>query len=642
MKFSPPNNLRDISLSGLDPHDLISLINRNKFDLEIGKRSVVLVNPKKRPEIKIAGPEITFANEEIILYLLGQILYTFYLSSKDLPTIFYQLRQINDINKFMKAEQYFFYVCNVHEHSWKEIFNSSDKEGYFFFQIFTAFADTVEYKSVDPEIVIWVIRENYGVLKSDGAFGSLLNAINLRAAADKAWAQKFFEVVLKETDEIVYAVMPNLARGISNSQGNGTLLPFISKKIKSKSLPEIKLGIMCLGFMHYSLKNDVKKLEKIIKDLKADEFNNDEIQTLLVMAVTNLMDTSVECQILIKELSESNSLSIRPAVAFCLFKHVEAHGNSQWYKDSAILLARHGTSDNPSVHWLKMALSQLAVTNSDLFNCFFEELIISEGFDFNQCTSYANQFTYYYNNNKSDFKLLISTWFNNDDLRYQFFLEKILREFFILNYNRLELDVNYCNSLPDADLIYVINKVVGFVNNQVSQTYLLLSCIQDPNRPQYIFEFIYNIFIDHICYNYPSTNELLESISHDYPLHIQNLITSIITDSRDYFQKRRELTPLKELNSSEVRAKLFASIRNKQMQDAYEDARGNRSFFMNMVKNISLKGGEFWFSKNSGKYGKKAPLSTFEHGMEMPRGEFIDPLGQSLIRRKFRAYIRKK
>lgn len=642
MKIVFQSTFDDVNVSGLNDSDFITLINQNKLELDFGKSKVDVVNPKKIREVVIFGTKITFANDEIIIFLLAKELFKEYLISKNFPIIFEKLRKISDLNKFMQAESYFFYVCNLNNYSWIEIFNSNDKTGYYFFQIFSGFSDTVEYKSIEPDIIINIIKSNYETLKNDGAFNSLLTAIDNRARKDTKWANLFFNKLTKsnEEDEILYAILPNLTRGISNSLGNEILLPFVKEKISSDSHNNIKLGIMCLGFLKYFTKEDLNELEKLIDLLETDKYNNDEIQTLFVMAITNLIDSSNKCKNNIETQSKSSSLSIRPAVGFCLFRHTEAHLNSEWFANSLISIAKNAPTDNGTCHWLKMILSQLAEKNHKLFNIFFEEVIISENFTIQVPEIYPHQFTLYYNRNKPEFEHFISNWFNHDHPRYQLFLEIIFKEFFVLKYEKLELDIAYCNSLSDDDIFFIIHKVVGFTSSNVAQTYLLLSGIQKEDRSQEVFDFIHDIFVDHICYNYPSTIKLLKSISENYPSHVQKLIGLIVKSSNDYFEKRRQLNPLKELSSSEVRSKLFASMRNKQMQEAFDNAKQNRSLFMNMFKNIGLKAGEFWFSKHDGVYHPKSRLSSIEHGFEMPRGESIDPLGQSLIRRKFRLYRR--
>ena len=44
------------------------------------------------------------------------------------------------------------------------------------------------------------------------------------------------DILVSEENEISYAILPNLARGISNTQGNKMLLPFVRSK---------KYGFVC-------------------------------------------------------------------------------------------------------------------------------------------------------------------------------------------------------------------------------------------------------------------------------------------------------------------------------------------------------------------------------------------------------------
>jgi hypothetical protein len=212
---------------------------------------------------------------------------------------------------------------------------------------------------------------------------------------------------------------------------------------------------------------------------------------------------------------------------------------------------------------------------------------------------------------------------------------------FVNSNKEISLSPELLKTFSEADISFLVNKIIGYIHSHTTQLYLLLFIV-DNTEFDNVKNTIISIITNYIGYNYGSITEILEKNKNKYNSSTQKLIQEIIVKIDEYYTLRKELPKLKELRVSPDRVKLYMKVHNKQIQKMVSKNKSPDSFLMdNFVHKVQLKAGKTWFCKYNGKYSKPSSLTEVGDSFELPRGEFIDPINQAFLRFSFRAYKRK-
>jgi hypothetical protein len=135
-------------------------------------------------------------------------------------------------------------------------------------------------------------------------------------------------------------------------------------------------------------------------------------------------------------------------------------------------------------------------------------------------------------------------------------------------------------------------------------------------------------------YNYPKgAGDYLRSRLQEAdvrPLESE-VIHSALTRSEAYLDDRRRLPAIAELLPPSQRAYQLRLARNKLHEAAMERER-SKSTILNLVTRVPLKYGRAFFFEGDGEFSDPSPLHSYEHEIEIPRGELIDPVGSAYQR----------
>lgn len=625
--------IEGISIPKLNASDLISLINRNALALH-WPTAPLFTTGKSTEAITYDDKELIFQNNHVICVLLGKLFCEEFMVTNILQPILDKIWDIKNYEIRTLAEGCLFYNISKGKPDWPTLIKEPSLKKHGFFEVWLQFSNLIGYLNIEPEIIVKVVSDHYTEINSNGYFYDLIRNVTDKAIADKAWADKCLERFIVIEEPVSFQLVPPLLRAVSQSQDNSKLFPVIDNWIKSSKLSDQKLAIMCAGKLTYTHEDEKNWFKDFLNLLESEKYNSEELIVLKLYAASNQINTVDFCKQLILLNSSSDSEKIRNVVAYSLDVNKKL-SYEEWYEQALINLADLADIDSNGVlNHLNMMLRHLIDENFTLFKKCFNTLISSNNFSFELAKSYNDPLKDLLRKKPEEFSILISEWFNNENPKYHIFLERFSSELFISSLHKIVLSKTYLDSVDERDFLFIIYKVVGFVPHNKSQTYLLLSCLQRAPCPDQLKDVIKDIFVNHICYNYYSTIELLESIKADYSVEIQATIDKIIKESKVYFDTRSALPISKELAASEKRTQIYFAARNKKMPKI------KRTGFLSSMfaKNIILKGGKYWFSKEGGRYNNKAQLGHFEYSGELPRGESIDPVGQHLFRISFKLY----
>jgi len=627
------SEIDEIGIPKLSTTDLISLMNRNELAFH-RPTSLLFPTGKEVVLIKYDKSQLSFESNHVICVLLGKLFAEEFTQDQRLQPLFDKVWEIKNYEARTLAEGCLFYhLSKKADLDWVVLFKEPALKKYGFYKVLLQFSNLIGYRNFDPDLIVKIVSDNYAEINNNGYFYNLVSNIAAKAKTDADWATKCFERFIHLEEPVSTQLVPPLFRAISESQGNKKILTVLDAWIKSTKIPDKKIAIMCAGQLRYANEEENKWFEAFLNLLEQERYKSDELVVLKLYAATNQINTSSLCKQIVVANSSASSESIKNAVAYALDVNNKL-SSEKWYEEAFLNLADLAdTTSNGVLHHLNTILRHLIDENFPLFKTCFTTLISSKNFSFELAKSYNDPLKDLLRKKPDDFSTLISEWFNNEDPKFHIFIERFSSELFTSNQHKIELSKSYLDSVDERDFVFIINKVVGFIPHNKSQTYLLLSCLQRDPCPERLATVIKDVFVRHICYNYYSTIELLESIKSHYNAATQTTIDKIIEESKAYFDTRAALPVAKELAASEKRAKMYYDVRNRKMPKIKPTG-----FFSSFAKQIILKGGKYWFCKQEGKYTRKAQLGHFEYSGELPRGERIDPVGQHLFRIRFKLY----
>src|SRR5690606_10951762 len=95
---------------------------------------------------------------------------------------------------------------------------------------------------------------------------------------------------------------------------------------------------------------------------------------------------------------------------------------------------------------------------------------------------------------------------------------------------------------------------------------------------------------------------------------------------------------MKEFSPSEDRLKIYNKIQSKIFSKSFEKNENERNSLASMFPTVIFRTGKSMFTKFEGQYSDKLTPALISHRTEMPRGEFIDPIGQAKKRLMWQNY----
>ena len=114
----------------------------------------------------------------------------------------------------------------------------------------------------------------------------------------------------------------------------------------------------------------------------------------------------------------------------------------------------------------------------------------------------------------------------------------------------------------------------------------------------------------------------------------KSIIEQIAGKADEYFNELNALPIYDEFKPSEKRLSYYNKIQFRGMGDEATDSKKNS--FLDFADKTQLRMGKGFFSKTEQGFTEVMEPKRISHSMEMPRLEFIDPIGQQAKRLHFR------
>ena len=240
------------------------------------------------------------------------------------------------------------------------------------------------------------------------------------------------------------------------------------------------------------------------------------------------------------------------------------------------------------------------------------------------------------------FQKLITEWLNDDCINFQLAIFGVIRELSYGNVETLKLDEKLLKGYNIYDIEYIARKIIGFVYEKDLSTSMLFSIIEAKYEDDSTLNYLGDIFVNHLIFNYYSTVDFLKDKKKSAPNKLKKAIDEIITEGKRYYDAYSKLELFKEFDPSEVRLNYINRLQNKKFSKSYNDSEKNSGSFSSLFTTLHFRVGKTSFAKFEGKYSAHMEPKLISHSTEMPRGEYIDPVGQAQLRLESQAFKRRK
>jgi hypothetical protein len=206
----------------------------------------------------------------------------------------------------------------------------------------------------------------------------------------------------------------------------------------------------------------------------------------------------------------------------------------------------------------------------------------------------------------------------------------------------LRFDAQLLDDVPDADLLYLARRLVGYIIDAEQLLSLALSLLSLPQARRRVFPMMRSLLRDEIGYDYPGTTiQRLHGAEQGVDADARVLLVEIRGFIEGDMARLEALPRLKELAPPPALRRAFHKERAKQMARAMADAQ-SKSILQQLATTVHLKGGDrsFQYLPEVQKYTEPMQLKSMTVSFEMPRREALDPVGNAFRMHINRSAIR--
>jgi hypothetical protein len=187
----------------------------------------------------------------------------------------------------------------------------------------------------------------------------------------------------------------------------------------------------------------------------------------------------------------------------------------------------------------------------------------------------------------------------------------------------IEFDRAVLDNATEADLLYLVKRMLGFLLEPKQMISLALSLLDLRNAKERVLPFLRWMLYEEIGYDYPGTTSdaLQKRAAQELDADVRKLLGA--------------LPRLRELRVPMALRRDLAKARAKAMQSSIREAQ-KQSVFARLVTHVHIKAGETSFQHHGDSWTEPMHFASHSVSFEMPRREVLDPVGNAYRRLQLR------
>lgn len=232
----------------------------------------------------------------------------------------------------------------------------------------------------------------------------------------------------------------------------------------------------------------------------------------------------------------------------------------------------------------------------------------------------------------------LTGWLLHDDSRYPLIAQKLVSRLRTEGITSLELDSAIIDELSQNEILFLLRRILGYIVGDEVQIHLVFSLVYSRGAKDRTFGYVASVLQDQVGYNYPyQTIEYLKErlTAKNETDEVKALCSKIATELQERLDALDALPDLKEFHPSSLKMRRFSKERQRQMNEAMEEA-SKDSIWRQLTTHIPLKAGRRTFQTINGQYTDPMELKEMSHSVVLPRSEISDPAGAARERLLYR------
>lgn len=201
----------------------------------------------------------------------------------------------------------------------------------------------------------------------------------------------------------------------------------------------------------------------------------------------------------------------------------------------------------------------------------------------------------------------------------------------------IEFDRAVLDTATEADLLYVVRRMLGFLIEPKQMITLALSLLDLRNAKERVLPFLRWVLYEEIGYDYQETTSdaLKKRATQEMDADVRELLGGIAAQLEADMSALEALPRLRELQVPMALRRDLAKARAKTMQSSIREAQ-KRSVFARLVTQVHIKAGETSFQHHGESWTEPMHFASHSVSFEMPRREVLDPVGNAYRRLQLR------
>ncbi|WP_310992084.1 hypothetical protein [Aequorivita marina] len=479
-------------------------------------------------------------------------------------------------------------------------------------------------------------------IENDGALIEFLNGVERASSTCSDFGNDLYHKLVNQEDSNKLRLLTKVLSGLYKNEKKETVLK-IKELVHSGDNAKVIIGIQSIAELESeSLKLEHEFLE-IIEDKFEEFLENQEFKKIwpsILFACRNKREVINNADEFIGRIWNEPSIEIQIELIFLLSYNLDINKEKELYIEVLHKLISLSIEYKGAYNQLSYTLGDKIKQEPETVINFLNNWVAHDVAHAKNIDLFKFLINSIIDVDVSIYAELITNWLNCDNSNFHIAVFEIMRAKHIRNIPEMRIPNKLLEEMTAFDVEYITYKILGYIYDKNTSTSMIYSILEAKINDETVVSFLKKVFVAYFIFNYYGTIEYLRNKRKNAAPKLKTMIESIILEGEKHYTAYSELEFLKEFSPSEMRLGHIHKIQQKKINKSFKEVERNDDSFLKHLKNIQLKAGETSFSKYMGQYTKKMKLANVSSSAELPRGEFIDPIGQSKLRLIWRNHKR--
>ncbi|MUH36162.1 hypothetical protein D9O36_09935 [Zobellia amurskyensis] len=481
-------------------------------------------------------------------------------------------------------------------------------------------------------------------LEGDFSSSKLSGIIKSLSIKDFDFGKELYFKIINEECLTLYPQIKYLLSGLYESN-SGFVTSQITQLITGNDNQLREVGIDSASEIDISRNNISEEFKDCLNNsllILAKDKNERKLWPAVFRISRNQLKTIDNAYSIIDILVSKRDIDIQKEIINLLLYNLDIETDLKLIKKYLQHLIRLDLKHKGEYHSLSYFLKSLVEKNLEVVIKFINCWVVDNVANSRNIAYFSQTLNSIYDVNFVAFQKLYTSWMNHDKVNFQIALHNMNNGHEFRDYSDLEFSLELLMSYTKYDIEFISYKTLGYIYDRELTQSLLYSILVSKYKDCELTNFISELFIDCIIFNYYSAIDFLKKNKEKTSsVKLKKIIDSIIKKGEEMYSAYSDLEVFKEFSPSERRLNYYNKLQSKKISKSYEES-GGQSSFQNLFKTLHFRTGESSFAKVNGEYSQELTPATISHSTEMPRGEFIDPIGQAKLRLLWQNFTRTK